>query len=62
MVETDSPYLSPEPLRKTRPNEPAHVVWVARFLAELRGISYPDMEQLLDANAVRFFGLDLPPS
>ena len=35
MFETDAPYLSPEPVRKMRPNEPKHVVHVARRLAEL---------------------------
>ena len=62
MVETDSPYLSPEPVRKVRPNEPAHVVWVARYLADLRGCSHADMEAQLDDNAARFFGLTLPPA
>lgn len=57
MVETDAPYLSPEPVRKVRPNEPKHVVHVARRLAELRGAAPGDLEALLDANAERFFGI-----
>lgn len=57
MVETDAPFLSPEPVRNERPNEPKHVVHVARRLAELRGEAYEDLERTLDANAVRFFGL-----
>ena len=36
LVETDSPYLSPQPLRG-KPNEPANVAHTARFVAELRG-------------------------
>jgi TatD DNase family protein len=60
MVETDSPYLSPEPVRKVRPNEPKHVVHVARRLAELRGVDPDELERQLDANAERFFGLTLP--
>ena len=56
MVETDSPYLSPEPDRRRWPNEPASVVAVAKRLAEIRGIPLKDLETLLDANAVRFFG------
>ncbi|MHC4991728.1 MAG: TatD family hydrolase, partial [Planctomycetota bacterium] len=59
MVETDAPYLSPEPVRKERPNEPKHVVHTARFLAQLRGVDPDEFEQQLDANAERFFGLDL---
>ena len=59
MVETDSPFLTPEPVRKLRPNEPRHVVHIARRIAELRGQSYEDLERQLDANAERFFGIRL---
>ena len=38
LVETDSPYLAPQPLRG-KPNEPANVAHTARFVAELRGVS-----------------------
>ena len=37
LVETDSPYLSPDPVRG-RSNQPAHVAWTARKLAEVRGV------------------------
>ncbi len=57
MVETDAPFLSPEPVRNERPNEPKHVVHVARRLAELRGVDYDDLERQLDSNAERFFGI-----
>jgi TatD DNase family protein len=57
MVETDSPYLTPEPKRRTRPNEPAYVVWTARYLAELRGEPYDTLVQTTTANAERFFAL-----
>ncbi len=57
MVETDSPYLSPEPHRKVRPNEPRYVVAVAERLAEIHGLTPPELEARLDANAERFFGL-----
>ena len=60
MVETDAPFLTPEPHRKTRPNEPKFVVHTARRLAELRGVSPEDFERQLDANAERFFGITLP--
>ena len=59
MAETDAPFLSPEPVRKVRPNEPKHVVHVARHLAELRGADPDELEHQLDANAERFFGIKL---
>jgi TatD DNase family protein len=55
MVETDAPFLTPEPHRKVRPNEPKFVVHVANRLAELRGIAPEEWERQLDANAERFF-------
>ncbi|MHC4984448.1 MAG: TatD family hydrolase [Planctomycetota bacterium] len=59
MVETDSPYLSPEPVRKMKTNEPANVVHVARRLAHVRGAAPEDFAALTTANAVRFFALDI---
>jgi TatD DNase family protein len=61
MVETDAPFLTPEPVRKVRPNEPKYVVHVGRRLAELRGVNPGDFEEVLDANAKRFFGIGMPP-
>jgi TatD DNase family protein len=58
LVETDAPYLSPEPVRKLKPNTPANVVHVARCLAELRGVSADEFAERTTANAVRLFGLD----
>ncbi|MBI1369949.1 MAG: YchF/TatD family DNA exonuclease [Planctomycetes bacterium] len=55
MIETDAPYLTPEPHRKIRPNEPKFVPATAAFLADLRGMSLDDFIQLTDANARRFF-------
>lgn len=60
MVETDAPFLTPEPVRKLRPNEPKHVVHVAKFIANLRGVDEIEFERQLDANAERFFGITLP--
>ena len=56
MVETDSPYLAPEPLRGRR-NEPANVVWVLRRLAELRGLPEEEMARVTTENARRFYRL-----
>lgn len=56
MVETDSPYLAPAPLRGKR-NEPAYVVHTARFLAELRGEPFDDLVAQSGRTAVRRLGL-----
>lgn len=58
MIETDSPYLTPEPHRKVRPNEPCYVPCVASFLADVRGVDRDEFVAAMDRNAVRFFGLD----
>lgn len=55
LVETDSPYLSPEPVRKIRRNEPAHVAHTARLLAEVRGERLEDLAAATTANARRLF-------
>ena len=55
LVETDSPFLSPEPLRGTR-NEPANVVHTARCLALARGEDPADFAAATTANARRVFG------
>jgi TatD DNase family protein len=55
LVETDSPYLSPQPFRG-RPNQPAHVVATAERLAEVRGTTYEAIERAVEENAVRVFG------
>ena len=60
MVETDAPYLSPEPLRGKHPNLPTNVVHTARFMAALRNTDYRTFERVLDQNAERFFGIQLP--
>jgi TatD DNase family protein len=61
LIETDAPYLSPEPVRRIRPNRPAHVAHVAAFLARLRGVPLEALAETTTANAVRFFALpELP--
>lgn len=57
MVETDAPYLSPAPVRKIHPNEPAFVSHTARFLAVLRNESFESFAADTTANAERFFSL-----
>ena len=55
LVETDSPYLAPQPVRGKR-NEPANVAHTARFVAELRGVSYEQLEGTVGENSARVFG------
>ena len=55
LVETDAPYLTPQAVRKER-NRPALVAHTARFVAELRGLGYAELDALVDANAARLFG------
>jgi TatD DNase family protein len=55
LVETDSPFLAPQPVRG-RPNEPANVVDTARVVAETRGIDYEELEALVETNARAVLG------
>lgn len=58
LLETDSPYLAPVPLRG-KPCEPAFVVHTARRIAELRGMPVSDLVRASTANAARRFRLNL---
>ncbi len=55
LVETDAPYLAPQPIRG-KTNEPAHVVSTAEVVAEVRGVTYAELEQTVEANAQALFG------
>lgn len=56
MIETDSPYLAPEPYRGKQ-NEPAYVEHVARAIAEIRGVDYDEVVGITSENARRFFDI-----
>jgi len=55
LVETDSPYLAPEPYRGKR-NEPAYVVTVGEAVATARGAAPEAIAELTRDNAIRVFG------
>src|SRR5437588_12919719 len=56
LVETDSPYLVPQPLRAKR-NEPLFVKHVAEKLAGIRGMTLEEIAKVTSANTARLFGL-----
>jgi len=57
LVETDSPFLSPEPYRKDK-NEPKNVRIVAQFIADLRGVSLDKIAEITSRNAEELFRLN----
>lgn len=58
LIETDSPYLAPVPLRGKR-NEPANVRYVCEHLAGLQGVSSEEMAQVTCRNACTVYGIQL---
>jgi TatD DNase family protein len=56
LVETDAPYLTPEPKRAQKTNEPALVVHVAETVARVKGVSVAEVDRATSANAAAFFG------
>ncbi len=57
MVETDSPFMTPEPYRKIKTCEPKFTAVTARFLAQLRGEEIEEFNAQVDLNVGRFFGI-----
>ncbi len=58
LVETDSPYLSPQPVRG-KPNAPKNVVHTASFVAQKLGVEEQEIADLTTRNVQRVFGLPL---
>jgi TatD DNase family protein len=56
LIETDSPYLAPEPVRGTR-NTPANVKFVAAKVANVKGIEIDEIAKTTFENASRLFKL-----
>lgn len=57
LVETDAPYLTPEPFRG-RPNKSPYVQYTAQKVAEIKGISYEEAARITCENAKLFFNID----
>lgn len=58
LIETDSPYLTPEPLRGSR-NEPKNVIIVGEYIANLKNISYKEFDLQIDQNFIDIFGQEI---
>lgn len=56
LLETDSPYLAPEPYRGRR-NSSLNLPYVAQTIADIKGISYEEVVEMTENNARRLFGL-----
>lgn len=57
LVETDAPYLSPEPVRKVKTCEPALVVHTAAVVASVKGMTDAEVDRATTGNAETFYGL-----
>jgi len=55
LVETDSPYLAPEPLRG-KPNEPSYIIHTVKFLSKLKNLSFEDFSNITSKNFFNLFG------
>jgi len=55
LVETDSPYLAPEPLRG-KPNEPSYITHTVKFLSKLKNVSYEKFSEITTQNFFKLFG------
>ena len=58
LLETDSPFLAPEPVRGTK-NEPSNVKYVAEYIAKLKNISIEEVKKITTNNAISQFDLEI---
>ncbi len=58
LLETDSPYLSPEPLRGTK-NESSNILYVANKISNIKSVSVDEVEKITTCNAISLFDLDI---
>ncbi|MFN3535467.1 MAG: TatD family hydrolase, partial [Desulfatiglandales bacterium] len=59
LLETDAPFLAPEPFRG-KTNEPSYLIWTAKEVARLKNISLEELANETTLNAKRLFGIQLP--
>ena len=57
MIETDCPYISPHPVRNTRPNEPALLIHTAQCLADIHGLPLEQFAEKITKTSEEFFEL-----
>lgn len=55
LIETDSPYLSPEPVRNIKTNEPSHALYVAQKISEIHEVSIEDVMKITTQNCINLF-------
>jgi len=55
LVETDSPYLAPAPLRG-KPNEPSYIIHTVKFLSKLKGVTFEEFSNNTTKNFFNLFG------
>ncbi len=56
VLETDSPYLTPEPYRKYK-NQPAYIYTIAQYLANLKGVSLEEISRITEKNIKDIFDI-----
>lgn len=60
LLETDCPYLTPDPYRGKR-NEPAYIVHTAKKVAEIKGLAWEEVAAVTAQNTINLFHIEVPP-